>query len=368
MKLPASISSRRVTLWAALLIAATAPVIQAEGLLETIDQEVSSIYEKSKDAIVKIHAQRQLQIGNLLLPPVHRIGTGFFIDKDGRILTAATVVTDADTCWIDWHGQKVNTRILGRDPQANVALLQIESEAGTTTPFLPLGNSDELRVGSMVIAIGFPYDLPSAPVAGFVGGMDIQRGGHVFAVSHIRAGCRLSPGQGGCPLLNVHGEVVGLAVCAHLDDQCYALPIKAAHKVSSDILGFGQPQYAWVGLGVSERPLVINATQSNQWQVYIQQIYSNSPAASAGFHDGDILVNITSNEVHRSADVLNTMFYHRVGDNVEFTVFRSGQEEKLRVVVGVRPEQEAFGYPPSQIGPPRLQGQGPTMAPASHER
>jgi S1-C subfamily serine protease len=181
--------------------------------------------------------------------------------------------------------------------------------------------------------------------------------------------CRLSPGQGGGPLLNVHGEVVGLAVCAHTDDQCYALPIEAARKVSSDILEFGQPQYAWVGLGVSERPLAINPTQSGQWQVFIQQIYSNSPAASAGFHDGDILVSITSNEVHRSADVLNTMFYHRIGDKMEFTVLRNGQEENLRVVVGTRPAQEAFGIlPPPQIALPKPLGRGPTMVPASHER
>jgi serine protease Do len=368
MTFRASISKRRVTVWTVLLVAATTRILSA-GLLETIDQEVSSIYEKSRDSVVKIHAQRQLQIGSLLLPPLYRIGTGFFIDKDGHILTAATVVEDADTCWIDWRGQRINVRILGRDPQTNLALLKIEPEPGTETPFLLPGNSDELRVGSMVISIGFPYDRPSMPVMGSVGGLDIQCNGHVFPTSHIRAVCRLSPGQGGGPLLNVHGEVVGLAVCAHQDDQCYALPIKAARKVSSDILELGQPQYAWVGLGVSERPLVINPTQFSQWQVYIQQIYSNSPAASAGFHDGDILVSITSNEVHRSADVLNTMFYHRVGDQVEFTVLRNGQEEKLRVVVGARPAQEAFGFPPPpQIAPPRLQGQGPTMVPALHER
>ena len=156
--------------------------------------------------------------------------------------------------------------------QTNLALLKIEPESGTATPFLLQGNSDELRVGSMVIAIGFPYDMPSEPVVGFVGGLDVQRGGHLFAPSHIRAECRLKPGQGGGPLLNVRGEVVGIAVAAHMDDQCCALPINAARKISADILESGQPQHAWVGLGVSERQLAINPTQSNQWQVFIQQM------------------------------------------------------------------------------------------------
>jgi serine protease Do len=355
-------------LWVTLFVVTTTTAVFAAGLLETIDQEVSSIYEKSREAIVKIHAQRQFQIGGLSFVPSYRIGTGFFIDRDGHLLTAATVVEDADTCWIDWHGQRVNARIIGRDPQTNLALLKIEPEAGTGTPFLPQGNSDELRVGSMVIAIGFPYDLPSAPVMGFIGELNIQRCGHLLATSHFRAECRLKPGQGGGPLLNVRGEVVGIAVAAHMDDQCIALPINAARKISADILEFGQPQHSWVGLCISERQLAINPSQSDQWQVFIQQICSNTPAGAAGFRDGDILVSITSNDVHRAADVLNTMFYHRVGDKVEFTVLRNGQEQKLLLVVGSRPAEEAFDSPPiPQIGPPRQPGQWSTVVPASQE-
>jgi S1-C subfamily serine protease len=363
-----SISSSHVAVWAFLLVVGASTVALAASLLETIDQEVTSIYDQSRDAVVKIHAERQLQIDILPMVPAHRIGTGFFIDKDGHILTAATVVGDADMCWIEWRGQKINARIIGRDPQTNLALLKIEPETGTTTPFLPQGDSDQLRVGSMVIAIGFPYDRPSVPVMGFVGGVEIQRGGHVFATSHIRAACRLSPGQGGGPLLNVHGEVVGMAVAAHMDDECCALPINAARKISADILEFGQAQHPWVGLGVSERQLAINPTQSNQWQVFIQQIYSNTPASSVGFRDGDIFVSISSNEVHRLADILNTMFYHRVGDKVEFTMLRNGGQEKFLLVVVARPAQEPFGSTPvPQIGPSQ-QNQWPTMVPASQDQ
>jgi serine protease Do len=364
----ASISRRRLTFGAAFLVVATSTAAIAAGLLETIDQEVTSIYEKSRDTVVKVHAQRQLQIGDLPLSPSHRVGTGFFIDKDGHILTAATVVGDADNCWIEWRGQKINARVIGRDPQTNLALLKIEPAADSATPFLPQGDSDELRVGSMVVAIGFPYDLPSAPVVGFINGIDIRCGNHIFATSHVRASCRLSPGQAGGPMLNTRGEVIGIAVAAHADDQCYALPINAAHKICADLLQFGQPQYTWVGLGVSERQLAIDPTLSNQWQVFIQQIYSNTPAAAAGFREGDTLLNITSNEVHRSADVLNTMFCHRVGDTVEFTVLRDGQKQKLLLVVAARPPQEPFGVQATpQVGPLKPPGQSLAVAPASQE-
>ncbi len=169
-------------------------------------------------------------------------------------------------------------------------------------------------------------------------------------------------------MLNARGEVIGIAVAAHADDQCYALPINAARKFCTDILQYGQPQYTWVGLGVSERQLVVNPTVSNQWQVFVQQIYSNTPAAAAGFRDGDTLVSITSNEVHRSADVLNTMFTHRVGDVVEFTVQRSGQEQKLLLVVAARPPLESFGAQVMpQTEPPKPAVQWMTVVPASQE-
>ncbi len=370
MTFPTSTSKRRVTFLVALLVAAAPQATFAAGLLETMDQEVSSIYEKSKDAIVKVHTQRQLQIGNLSLIPSHRIGTGFFIDKDGHLLTAATVVADADSCWIDWRDEKVKARILGRDPLTNLALLKIEPGTNTATPFLPQGNSDDLHVGSMVIVIGFPYDLSSAPVVGFVGGLDIQRGGGlVFATSHIRAGCRLSPGQGGGPLLNTHGEVIGIAVAAHLDNQCYALPINAARKIYSDILQFGQPQYTWVGLGITERRKDGPENGMNNSQVLVQQVYSNAPAAGAGFCEGDVLVSIGTNEVRCSADVLNTMFYRHAGDQVEFTILRGGQEQKILLVVRVRPAEEpVMAQTIPQLVPLRPQGPWPVLVPASEER
>ncbi len=369
MKLPASISkgrARAILLVALVVDAATATA----GLLETMDQEVSAIYEKSKSAVVKVHTQRLLQIGNLSLIPSHRIGTGFFIDKEGHLLTAATVVADAGSCWIDWNGQKMKARILGRDQQTNLALLTIDPGTNFATPFLPQANSDDLRVGSMVIVVGFPYDLSSAPVVGFVGGLDIRQGGRVFSTSHIRAGCRLSPGQGGGPLLNSRGEVVGIAVAAHMDDQCYALPINAARKIYCDILQFGQPQRTWVGLGITERPRNEEEAGAEESQVVVQQVYSNAPAAMAGFCEGDVLVKIGTNEVRRSADVLNTMFYRHVGDQMEFTILRGGLERKVSLAVAAQPANEpVMVQSVPEFSPLKLPvGGQPSIIPTSQEQ
>ncbi len=342
MRLPTSISRRSALTIFCVLVAVHS--VRAGSLLETIDREVSSLYDQSQDAIVKIHATRQVSPIGIPLQPGHRIGTGFFIDDAGRLLTVAAVVTEADRCWIEWRGKSIDAEVLGLDPATNLALLKIDPalavEAGEKLPHLTLGDSDKVRVGSMVIAIGFPFDLPSAPSVGFVSGIDIQTGSRVFVTSHIRAGCKLSPGQGGGPLLNASGEVVGIAVAAHAGDQAYALPVNAAKKLVADFLGYGQACYGWVGLNVGQRRRVWPEGTMEDTQVFVQQVFSNTPASVAGFRNEDLLVAIKTNNVRRLADVLNTMFYYHVGDHVEFTILRDGAQTNITLIVGQRPADE----------------------------
>ena len=298
-----------------------------------MDAEVTGLYDRTKDAIVKIHAERAAQLAPSQFGPAHRVGSGFFLDDQGRIVTAGTLVEDAASISIDWQGRRIPARLIGRDPITNLAVLQIKNEP--PTPYLTPGNSDNVRIGSMVIAIGFPYELPSAPVVGFVAGVDINSGQHFFSVSHIRAGCRLSPGQGGSPLLNSRGEVVGLVLAAHGVDQCYSLPMNAVKKLCADIVAHGAAQYPWVGLNVVDKFV----TNSAQAQVVIRDVLTNTPAAQAGFQTNDILLRIATNEIHRTADVLNTMFYRCAGETLVMTVVRTAITQELSVVVGQRPSE-----------------------------
>ena len=305
--------------------------------LETMDAEVTGLYERSKAAVVRIHAEGDTALARSSLGPSHRVSSGFLIDSAGRIVTADTLVENAAAIWIDWQGRPVPAKLLGRDPRTNLALLQLD--ASEPTPHLPLGNSDDLRVGSMVVAIGFPYEMPSAPVVGFVAGLDISCGRRVFPVNHIRAGCRLSPGQGGGPLLNARGDVVGLVVAAHGDDQCYSLPVNAVKKICADIVKTGAPQYPWVGLDVSEHQFTNQLSGAPGWEVYIREVYSNTPAATAGFHEHDILLQIATNEIHRSADVLNTMFFRHGGETLQIALVRDGNTQEVKIVIGDRPAE-----------------------------
>jgi len=308
---------------------------RAASQLEIIDREVSALYERNRDAVVRIYTQRQaiFPIG-----PSMRVGTGFFVDAKGRLLTSATVVEAAEKCWIEWRGRKVPARIVGQDPLTSLAVL--EADTGEQVPFLKLGNSDDLKTGSVLIAIGYPFDQPSAPTVGFIQGFDIKCGARTFITSHIRAGCRLQPGQGGGPVFNPRGEVVGVAVAAHLDDQCYILPVNAAAKVLRDILKHGAPQYGWVGLSVTERRLSLLNTAATQWEVFIEEVCSNTPASTAGFREQDVLIRIGTNDVRRAADILNVMFRKCSGDKVALTVVRFGATQEVHLVIGKRPAEE----------------------------
>jgi serine protease Do len=360
MRLPVFNSKRTARAVSVFALAPLAGALAA-STLETMDAEVSALYENTKDAIIRVHAASAPLHG---LPPLK--GTGFFLDGNGRFVTCAAVVENAQSFWIQWRGRRINARLLGTDPLTNLAFLQ--ADAGQT-PSLPAGNSDELRVGSMVVAIGFPYDLPSAPVVGFVTGLDISCGKRVFPVNFIRAGCRLRRGQSGSPILNSRGQAVGVVVAAHGEDQCYAVPMAAVKKVYADLLEKGQPQYGWVGLSVTERRPAADGREAD-WQVLVQEVASNSPAAAAGFQNRDVLLRICTNEIRRSADVLNTMFFHRCGEPVTMTVLRDGATQEVTVVIGQRAPADsslAGGVPsaPVPVFPPG--GSGPTVVPASAE-
>jgi serine protease Do len=356
MKRPAFVSKAATAAAICLLGALTA---RAASQLEAMDREVSALYERNRDAIVRIHTQRQAVFP---VGPSIRVGTGFFVDADGHLLTSATVVEAAEKCWIEWRGRQIPVRIVGQDPFTSLAVLHVGT--GEKVPFLKLGNSDDLKTGSVLVAIGYPFDQPSAPTVGFIQGFDIKCGNRMFITSHIRAGCRLQPGQSGGPVFNPRGEVVGVAVAAHLDDQSYVLPMNAAGKILRDIVRHGAPQYGWVGLSVTERRLSLMANDAGQFEVFIEQVCVNTPAAAAGFREQDVLIRIGSNEVRRAADILNVMFRRCPGDKVSITVVRSSAvTQEVQLVIGKRPAEETEVA--SRPSLPRLQPPPLNIVPVS---
>jgi serine protease Do len=331
-----SLRSASSCLLSAGLLLASFSASRGEGVFDSISQEVRDVFEKSKKAVVRIEAVDDH--GKLS-------GTGFFIDPDGTILTAYTIGGESrDITVLNGDMKFPATRSLA-DSRSGIAILKIESQ----TPFLPIGKSSALAVASPVIAVGYPMDLPISPSFGMIAGFDLKFQGRFFSTTHIRANLPVQRGQGGAPLLNLQGEVVGILISG-LDNGagCYALPIEAAEKVRKDYVRFGDAHYGWLGIDVGPA-----AEAKNGSTVQVENMVPDGPAEKFGLKRGDVLLSLGGKKISAPEDVLNASFFLSAGDQVPVVVVRNGETVSLTVQPGQHPSvanKTAQALQPSAAG------------------
>ena len=291
-------------------------VAQQKAVFKAIEDEVSDIFGKCKGAVVRIEATDPLE---------RRGGTGFFIDPSGTIYTSYTVAGRSWNLTVEHADKKYPARCLLADARSGVMILKIDAAA--PTPFLPLGHSDELRVASPVVAIGYPMDSPASPTFGLVAGFDQKCPGGFLPTTHIRANMPVRPGQAGAPLLNERGEVVGI-LAYHLDfgAVCLALPIRAAEKVRADFMRFGRVSQGWVGM--TAKPSDGDVEHD---PVKVVGIVPDAPAAVAGLQVGDIITKVGRSPIHHMTDLWDATFFLTAFEKVPITVVRGEQEMTLEV-------------------------------------
>src|ERR1700720_3962225 len=216
----------------------------------TISREVKDVFERAAKAVVKIHATDRM--GALS-------GTGFFIDPTGTLYTAYSVGGEADNVSVEFKGKKYPARQLLADLRSGIAILKIDA----ATPTLPIGKSEELEIATPVVAIGYPLDLSETPCFGMIGGFDRKCLGGYFPTTHLRVNLPPQRGEGGAPLLNLKGEVVGILLYSlENNSSCYALPIDAAEKIRSDLARFGEARHGWIGARVKEAANAVGGSRA----------------------------------------------------------------------------------------------------------
>jgi serine protease Do len=295
---------------------------QAEETFSAVAKDVQAIFEKNKEAILKIESEDS---HGLLM------GTGFFVSPTGMIYTSYHVAGESTDIVAEFGDKRYPAHRLVADIRSGIAILKIDA----VTPWIPLGDSDQIVTASAVMMIGFPLDQSVTPNYGIVGGLDQGRENRYFATTLIRANIAAQRGEEGAPLLNLDGHVVGIVV-GSVDDRtaCYALPIKAAEKARSDYVRFGEIRQGWVGVTA-----VDNEQIEHESKVVIRGIDDNSPAHIAGLQSGDILLSIGTAKIHSTSDLVNACFFLTVNQKVPITIFRAGQE----VQVDVTPTQSQPG-------------------------
>ena len=266
-------------------------------------------------------------------------GSGVIIREDGYIVTNNHVIDGATKIEITLNNNQTYTAsLVGTDPATDVALLKIDA---TGLPAIPFGDSDKLRLGEWVIAIGSPYDLRSTITAGIVSakGRSMPNYSGQFKIeSFIQTDAAVNPGNSGGALVNKEGQLVGINTAIYSQTGSYAgysfaVPVNIVKKIVSDLMDFGSVKRAVLGITMSQidDKIAEELKLSSRNGVYISGVSKSSAADEAGIKPGDVLVAIDSINVNTLPAVQETVSRFSPGDKAVVTVIRDGKEKKLEV-------------------------------------
>lgn len=278
--------------------------------------------------------------------PQARIGTGsgVIINEDGYIVTNNHVVAAADDLEVTLHDNRTfKATVIGTDPSTDLALIQIKAK---NLPTLPFVNSDDIKVGEWVLAVGNPLGLNSTVTAGIVSakGRNINILKEQFAVeSFIQTDAAINPGNSGGALVNLDGGLIGINTAIASPTGSYAgygfaVPTTIVNKVVEDLLKYGVVQRGV--LGVMIRSVDGSLAREKDLEVnngaYVDSLMENSAAAAAGIKIGDVIVSVNGNRVRTSAELQERIARYRPGDQLTIMVNRKGTEKEFKVTLNNR--------------------------------
>ena len=265
-------------------------------------------------------------------------GSGVIIREDGYIVTNNHVIDGATRIEVTLNNnQTYPATLVGTDPATDVALLKVEA---TGLPVVPFGDSDKLRLGEWVIAIGSPYDLRSTITAGIVSakGRSMPSNGEFKIESFIQTDAAVNPGNSGGALVDKAGNLVGINTAIISQTGSYtgysfAVPSNIVKKIAYDLMDFGSVKRAVLGIAMKpiDDKIAEELKLSSRNGVYIDEVSKSGAADKAGIKAGDVLIAIDSTKITNPASVQEAVSRFSPGDNAVVTVLRDGKELKLDV-------------------------------------
>ena len=266
-------------------------------------------------------------------------GSGVIIREDGYIVTNNHVIDGATKIEVTLNNnQTYPASLVGTDPATDVALLKVDASG---LPVIPFGDSDKLRLGEWVIAIGSPYDLRSTITAGIVsakGRSMPNYSGEYKIESFIQTDAAVNPGNSGGALVNKEGQLVGINTAIYSQTGSYAgysfaVPVNIVKKIAYDLMDFGSVKRAVLGItmGPIDDKIAEELKLSSRNGVYISEVSKSSAADEAGIKSGDVLIAIDSIKVTSAPSVQETVSRFSPGDKAVLTIIRDGKEKQFEV-------------------------------------
>jgi len=329
--------------------------------LDAEEQNNINVYRKNIDSVVNITSRVQVFDFFYGVTAQEGQGSGFVIDKDGHILTNYHVIEGAHEIWVTLHGRekRIRATIVGTDKVHDLAVIQIKT--ADLRP-MTLGDSSNLQVGQMVYAIGNPFGLNGTLTRGIVSSIrGVREPDGMQIEDAIQTDAAINPGNSGGPLLNSHGEVIGInTMIASNSGQSagigFAIPINTAKAVLNDLVTIGRVRRPALGV----RTIPIDAELASElglsadYGLLIVQAVPGGAADRAGLQGGneraylgnmpimiggDLIVAIDGKQVQSQQDLAEVMNHHRAGDTVRVTVYRGKKKLEVSVELGESRDQ-----------------------------
>ncbi len=264
-------------------------------------------------------------------------GSGVIISADGYIVTNNHVVRDADELTVTLNDKReFKAKVIGTDPSTDLALIRIDA---SDLPSIQLANSDNIKVGEWVVAVGNPFNLSGTVTAGIVSakGRDIHIVQDKAPIeSFIQTDAVVNPGNSGGALVDLNGDLIGINTAIASPTGVYAgyafaIPSNLVAKVVEDLRRYGVVQRGYLGIIIRDQP----KSREEDWKpgIHVDSLAENSAAAAAGVRAGDLITKIDGQAVSSSPELLEIVGKHRPGDRLMLTVQRSGSERDIAVTL-----------------------------------
>ncbi len=306
--------------------------------LVRFNELLADLAERLQPALVHVRVRREapLEEGKEPQEPQRASGSGFVIEQDGLIVTNAHVVEGVPTAQVRlFDGRRFTGRVIGRDTRVDLALLRLDGVS--SLPTLPLGDSNRLRVGEFVLALGHPFGLEHTVSFGIV-----SRKGSPLTVAapgfdFIQTDASINPGNSGGPLVNMAGEVIGVnSMAARNGSIGFAIPSNVVRMLVPQLATNGRVDWGWLGVSITEvgdddlGRLGLREARG----VLIRSVMPGEPADQGGVKADDVLLSLDGTRLEGPRDLQRVVASTPVGKKVRVTLWRGGKEKSLVVTIG----------------------------------
>ncbi|MFN8303734.1 MAG: trypsin-like peptidase domain-containing protein [Saprospiraceae bacterium] len=297
--------------------------------------------EMATPAVVNIRAVQQSRSGIWGGSMTGSSGSGVIVTPDGYIVTNHHVVENSNDIKVTLADRRTYmAKLIGSDPSTDISLLKIGEE---DLPFLVFGNSDSVRVGEWVLAVGNPFNLSSTVTAGIISAkcrnIDILGGGGSIE-SFLQTDAAVNPGNSGGALVNSAGELIGINTAIITESGSYegysfAVPSNLAQKIINDLREFGSVQRAYLGVGIedldSDRAREMGLTTAEG--VYVTRVSANGAADDAGLDIGDIIIGLNNTRIRSTPELQEYVGRYRPGDRLTLDYLRNGRKFRSNILL-----------------------------------